>query len=283
MQRRSTRERVEPFLTKDGSIVRELMHPNAHAVKAQSLAEAIVPPGHGTILHEHDLTEEVYHFTAGAGIMRLGQERFDVGAGDTVAILPGTPHKLENGHDAPLVLLCACAPAYSHEDTRLLEPEPTETELQARREARLGAHLRTLGMDAEHRVFDASCHSVEDAAMAWGAPVERFVKSIGMMDGEKLIVAVVKGEDRASREHVTQALGLSRAPRLAKPWELLALTGYPAGGTPPLGYPARFVFDERVLDEERVIGGGGSPRALLALDPRAIVKATGAEVGRIRA
>jgi hypothetical protein len=37
-------------------------------------------------------------------------------------IAPGTPHRIRNeSADVPLVLLCACAPAYSYEDTQLLE------------------------------------------------------------------------------------------------------------------------------------------------------------------
>ena len=38
--------------------------------------------------------------------MRLGDEEADVTAGDTVLIAPGTPHKLWNLGDEPLVLLC---------------------------------------------------------------------------------------------------------------------------------------------------------------------------------
>ena len=36
-------------------------------------------------------------------------------------IAPGVPHKLWNTGAEPLVLLCCCAPPYSHEDTVLLE------------------------------------------------------------------------------------------------------------------------------------------------------------------
>ena len=34
-------------------------------------------------------------------------------------IAPGAVHKLTNTGDAPLTLLCCCAPAYSHDDTVL--------------------------------------------------------------------------------------------------------------------------------------------------------------------
>lgn len=112
---------AEPFVTMDGSIIRELMHPSRHAARHQSLAEATVPPGGATTFHRHHRTEEVYHILRGAGTMRLGGEEFPVGPGDTVCIRPGVAHGIRNAGPEELVLLCACAPAYSHEDTELLE------------------------------------------------------------------------------------------------------------------------------------------------------------------
>jgi hypothetical protein len=41
---------VEPYVTKDGSEIRELMHPSTHANHAQSLAEASVFPGERTMV-----------------------------------------------------------------------------------------------------------------------------------------------------------------------------------------------------------------------------------------
>jgi mannose-6-phosphate isomerase-like protein (cupin superfamily) len=112
---------IAPYVTLDGSEIRELMHPAVHGNGRQSLAEATVAPGARTALHRHRVTEEIYHFTAGCGRMTLGAERFDVRPGDTVRIPPGTPHCLENNGSEALRILCACAPPYSHEDTELLE------------------------------------------------------------------------------------------------------------------------------------------------------------------
>lgn len=109
------------YVTKDGSIIRELMHPAHHPVANQSLAEATVPPGTATFTHRHDATEELYHFTAGSGVMRLGDEQFAVAAGDTVPIPPGTVHNVRNCGEDDLVILCCCSPAYSHDDTILAE------------------------------------------------------------------------------------------------------------------------------------------------------------------
>lgn len=113
---------VPAYRTKDGSLVRELMHPSSHASRAQSLAEATVAPGQRTELHRHRRTEELYHIVEGRGRMTLGEREFDVGPGDTICIAPGTAHCIANVGGTPLRLLCCCAPAYAHEDTELLAP-----------------------------------------------------------------------------------------------------------------------------------------------------------------
>jgi mannose-6-phosphate isomerase-like protein (cupin superfamily) len=110
---------VAPYLTKDGSIIRELMHPAVHGNRAQSLAEAIVPVGAATRLHRHRRSEEIYHVVAGTGRMTRGAEQFDVAPGDTVAIAPGTAHCVANTGTEPLRILCACTPPYDHDDTQL--------------------------------------------------------------------------------------------------------------------------------------------------------------------
>ena len=117
---RSTYASAEARVTKDGSEIRELMHPARHGNRAQSLAEATIVSGSKTALHRHRSTEEIYHITQGRGRMTLGAATFDVGPGDTICIPPGTPHCIENAGREALKILCACAPAYAHEDTDLL-------------------------------------------------------------------------------------------------------------------------------------------------------------------
>jgi len=50
---------VEPCVTRDGSTIRELMHPAVQGNRAQSLAEAAVPAGGTTLLHRHAWAMEV--------------------------------------------------------------------------------------------------------------------------------------------------------------------------------------------------------------------------------
>lgn len=118
---KTRRAEVPAYVTKDGSEIRELMHPALHGNQEQSLAEATVAPGQKTQLHRHAATEELYHVSAGNGIMTLGDASFKVSAGDTVLIAPGTPHCIEATGTEPLRILCCCSPPYSHEDTELLE------------------------------------------------------------------------------------------------------------------------------------------------------------------
>jgi mannose-6-phosphate isomerase-like protein (cupin superfamily) len=116
---------IPAYTTRDGSEIRELMHPDgansaaAHS-QQQSLAEAVVKPGQKTLLHRHHQTEEIYHVTQGEGLMTLAGKQFDVGIGDTLCIAPGTPHCIENTGKEDLHILCCCSPAYSHGDTELL-------------------------------------------------------------------------------------------------------------------------------------------------------------------
>ncbi len=131
---KTRRDEVHAFITKDGSEVRELMHPASHGNQHQSLAEAKVPVGGSTLRHRHRQSEELYHFLAGTGEMSLGDSQFQVGPGDTVLIPPGTPHGLRNTGTEPLRLLCCCSPAYAHEDTELLQAQENGADsMQAQR------------------------------------------------------------------------------------------------------------------------------------------------------
>jgi len=111
---------ITSYETKDGSFIKELMHPDTHNNKNQSLAEAIVPAGKTTALHKHQQSEELYYITQGHGIMTLGEQQFEVNPGDSICILPGTAHCIQNTTAEDLHILCCCSPAYSHDDTELL-------------------------------------------------------------------------------------------------------------------------------------------------------------------
>lgn len=112
---------VTGYVTRDGSEIRELLHPSQHPVGNQSLAEARLAPGQKTVRHQHGQTEEIYHILSGIGLMYWGDEQFPVQPGDSILIPPGTAHCIENTGNTSLRLLCCCAPPYRHDDTELLD------------------------------------------------------------------------------------------------------------------------------------------------------------------
>ena len=114
-------DQAEPFRTKDGSEIRELLAHRNSAIRNQSLAEARIPVGGSTMEHYHPKAEEIYYITHGTGRMKLGQAEREVRPGDAITIPRGQAHKLWNTGDEPLRLLCCCAPGYEHDDTVLIE------------------------------------------------------------------------------------------------------------------------------------------------------------------
>ncbi|KJR41402.1 Cupin 2, conserved barrel domain protein [Candidatus Magnetoovum chiemensis] len=112
---------IIPYITKDGSEIRELMHPDIHSITNLSLAEALIPENCETLLHKHIKSEEVYYIISGSAVMTLDDETFNVKEGDTVCIKPGCLHNIRNNSSKELKILCACSAAYSHDDTQIIE------------------------------------------------------------------------------------------------------------------------------------------------------------------
>jgi len=111
-----------PFTTVDGSTIRELLAHRNSSIRNQSLAEARLAVGCGTIPHHHAVTEEIYYILSGSAAMTLGDETRPVHPGDAIAIPPGIRHTIRNTGSAELVFLCTCAPGYEHADTFLDDP-----------------------------------------------------------------------------------------------------------------------------------------------------------------
>jgi len=149
-------------------------------------------------------------------------------------------------------------------------------------EEKLKQYIAGNNIKAEHLSFTRSCHSVAEAAEAAGVTPQDFVKNICLITADgKLVVAIVKGEDKASTTKVGQILGIER-PVPANPEQMLEMTGYPCGGTPSFGYEAIFLVDERALEKEIVYTGGGSENSLVKISPQELLKASKGKVVKIR-
>src|SRR5262245_65961823 len=97
---------AEPFMTKDGSEIRELLAHRNSVIRNQSLAEARVPVGGSTQEHYHPRAEEIYFITAGSGRMRIEGEEREVRMGDAVAISAGEKHKVWSTGAEALTRVC---------------------------------------------------------------------------------------------------------------------------------------------------------------------------------
>ncbi|MFW9788841.1 MAG: aminoacyl-tRNA deacylase [Candidatus Thorarchaeota archaeon] len=137
-------------------------------------------------------------------------------------------------------------------------------------------------LEAEILNMRGRVHSVDAASKELGVPPERFIKTVVFLDGDRVVLAIVKGTDRVSSKRVGKALN-TPPPKLASPEEAFDLTGFAVGGTPPIAIKnAEVLIDPKVMEMTEVIGGGGTDRHLLRIGPATILKETGAEVVRIR-
>lgn len=115
----SSYRQIEPFITLDGSEIREWAGRVSAPARNQSLAEATIPIGAATTEHYHRASEELYLVTDGRGRLIIDGEERLIGEGDCALIPPGSRHQVFNVGDGPLRIVCACSPAYAHEDTFL--------------------------------------------------------------------------------------------------------------------------------------------------------------------
>ena len=149
-------------------------------------------------------------------------------------------------------------------------------------EEKLKKFIEDHNIQGEYLQFNQSCHSVLEAARAAKVQAEDCVKNICLIDSEgSLIVAIVRGNDRVSTSRIGKTLHIER-PRTATPDEILQKTGYPCGGTPSFGYPAKFLIDPAVIEKEMVLTGGGSEYALVKISPKELQKTNQGEILKIR-
>jgi prolyl-tRNA editing enzyme YbaK/EbsC (Cys-tRNA(Pro) deacylase) len=125
--------------------------------------------------------------------------------------------------------------------------------------------------------------TVDAAAAALGVAPEQIFKSILFQAADgRCVLVIACGKGRVSLDRVTACTGLARL-KLAKPDVVLAATGYPAGGTPPVGHRAAFpvIMDARVAAQEWGFAGGGRPELLVRIRSADIIRLAGATVADV--
>jgi Cys-tRNA(Pro)/Cys-tRNA(Cys) deacylase len=125
--------------------------------------------------------------------------------------------------------------------------------------------------------------TVDTAAAAIGVQPEQIFKSILFQSpAGRCVLVVASGNRRVDTARLAELTGMQGL-RLAKPEVVLARTGYPAGGTPPVGHREQFpvVVDSRVAAHEWGYAGGGRPERLLKIRSADIIRLTEARVAEV--
>ena len=140
--------------------------------------------------------------------------------------------------------------------------------------------LRTSGIDAELISLGKETTTAQMAAVALGVPIDVVIKSILFQaKNGALVLVVAPGTGRIDTKKLAQVTGIDGW-RLAKPDVVLEGTGYPAGGTPPIGLKQRIrtIVDTRAAALPEAYAGGGSHDVMLRIKPSDIIRINGAEI-----
>jgi Cys-tRNA(Pro) deacylase len=144
----------------------------------------------------------------------------------------------------------------------------------------LADFIREHGLQAEIVAPGAHMPTVDTAAAAMKVAPEQIFKSVLFQakDG-RFVMVVACGNGRVDLERVKAITGLQGL-KLAKPDVVFAQTGYPAGGTPPVGHKEKFpvIVDTRVATQEWGYAGGGRSELLVKIKSGDIIRLTGATV-----
>lgn len=147
----------------------------------------------------------------------------------------------------------------------------------------LADYLRARGIEAEMVAPGVEMPGVDAAAAALDVPPGRIFKSILFQAAAgACAMAIACGKSRVDARKLAALTGLGRL-RLASPEVVLAVTGYPAGGTPPVGHRERFpvVVDLRVAAQPWGWAGGGRKELMVRIASADIVRLTDALVADV--
>ena len=135
-------------------------------------------------------------------------------------------------------------------------------------------------LQAEIVAPGAHMPTVDAAAAAMKVAPEQIFKSILFQSlAGRCVMVVACGNARVDITRVQDLTGIFGL-RLAKPEVVLVKTGYPAGGTPPVGHREKFpiIVDSAVAAQAWGYAGGGRPELLIRIKSTDIIRLTGALV-----
>jgi prolyl-tRNA editing enzyme YbaK/EbsC (Cys-tRNA(Pro) deacylase) len=123
----------------------------------------------------------------------------------------------------------------------------------------------------------SSTRTVKDAAVAVGCQESEIAKAIVFVADGDPILCVASGRHRIDTDKLADALDVAEV-RQAAAEEVRAATGFAIGGVPPFGHDLPVLFDETLLEHQRVWAAAGDPHSLFEVDPRELARRVKARV-----
>jgi prolyl-tRNA editing enzyme YbaK/EbsC (Cys-tRNA(Pro) deacylase) len=142
---------------------------------------------------------------------------------------------------------------------------------------RLAECARELGLEVNPQRLGASTRTVKDAAEAVGCDESEIAKAIVFVADGEPVLCVASGRHRIDPDKVADALDVAEI-RMAAPDEVRAATGFAIGGVPPFGHDLPVLFDESLLEHERIWAAAGDPHSLFCVEPRRLADCIRAQV-----
>lgn len=138
------------------------------------------------------------------------------------------------------------------------------------------------GFHPEIEEFPEGTKTAADAADALGCDVAQIASSIVLMADDEPVAVVTSGANRVDLETVAEYVGADGA-RMADADEVKAATGYSIGGVPPVCHDGdpRVLFDETLLEHERVWAAAGTPDAVWPSEPGDLAEMADADVADV--
>ncbi len=148
---------------------------------------------------------------------------------------------------------------------------------------RVAVAARALGLNIEIRDFPDGTRTAEDAARAIGVGVGQIVKSLVFIADGRSVLCLVSGLNRLDGSRLSVVSGASQV-RRATAEEVDRATGFAIGGVPPFGHHKQLPVycDRDLLAYDVVWAAGGTPRAVFAVEPQALVKACRATIADLK-
>ncbi len=110
--------------------------------------------------------------------------------------------------------------------------------------------------------------TVPAAAAALGVGVDEILKTLLFYVRGEPVVVISHGFEPVPARALSDHFGVGkRQIKLARPQQVLAETGYPVGGVPPIGHRNLHpvLMAQSILDYQVVFGGGGDDKTMLRI------------------